>query len=133
MNADIFLALAQSLGRLDLAGPLSLGFVATDLFAFALGLKRPSSLFKKLEDSPQAFPPLYELPGSRRKYFKLVEIEAWYGTALQPISSSNGCPSGAVASRLIKAGRPSKLEKREATRRGMSVKEYRLLAVQGRQ
>lgn len=133
MNSKIFFALAQSLGRPDLAGPLGLGFVATDLFALALGLKRPSSLFKKLDSNPQSFPRLHYLPGSRRRFFRLDEIEAWNAralTSLPPVVAANGVVSAARPKRV---GRPSKVEQREAERRGITVAELRSqVAIGGR-
>ncbi len=125
MNSEIFFALAQSLGRPDLAGPLSLGFVATDLFALALGLKRPSSLFKKLDSNPRSFPPLHYLPGSRRRFFRLDEIEAWNTRALMPLPPTAVSNGAVPAARPKRAGRPSKVEQREAERRGISVAELR--------
>ena len=125
MNSDIFFALAQSLCRPDLAGPLVLGLVATDLFALAIGLKRASSLFKKLEQNPNDFPALHILPGTRRKYFKLSEVEAWHASALKPASLHVPVkcnPSSVPQKRL---GRPTKVEQREAARRGISVAELR--------
>jgi len=132
MNFEIFFALAQSMGRLDLAGPLVLGFVATDLFALALGLKRSSSLFKKLEQNPSAFPSLHLLPGTRRKYFKLAEIEVWNKSVLRPLSAEKSSIAGPIGGRSSKrVGRPTKLEQREARNRGISIAELRDLAVEG--
>jgi len=131
MNSDIFFALAQSMGRPDLAGPLSLGFVATDLFALALGLKRASSLFKKLEQNPRDFPSLHFLPGTRRKYFKLAEIEVWNTSALQSAPTRFPVDRPVVANRSKRLGRPTKVEQREAARRGVSVAELRQVAVAG--
>lgn len=125
MNSEIFFALAQSLGRPDLAGPLGLGLVATDLFALALGLKRPSSLFKKLDSNPRNFPPLHYLPGSRRRFFRLDEIEAWNARALTPLPPVAAVNGVVPAARPKRAGRPSKVEQREAERRGITVAELR--------
>lgn len=131
MNSDIFFALAQSMGRPDLAGPLSLGFVATDLFALALGLKRSSSLFKKLEQNPHDFPSLHFLPGTRRKYFKLAEIEVWNVSALQSAPIPVSTDKQLAGSRSKRLGRPTKVEQREAARRGVTVAELRQVAVGG--
>jgi hypothetical protein len=136
MNIDIFLALAKAMGRPDLIGPLALGWVATDLFAFALGLKRPSSLFKKLEERPELYPLLHRLEGSRRQYFLMAEIEVWHATASMPVAVRSVGDSGNTVRQpqklLKKAGRPPKHEQREALRRGISVKELRSLAVEKR-
>lgn len=135
MNSEIFLALAQAIGRPDLIGPLALGRVATDLFAFALGLKRPSSLFKKLDSNPDDYPPLHEAKGTRRKYFKLAEIEVWHAGALMPamsrLSPSPGPGSQGAAKPMKRAGRPRKSEQREAQKRGISVAQLRSLATEG--
>lgn len=131
MNSDIFFALAQSMGRPDLAGPLSLGFVATDLFALALGLKRSSSLFKKLEQNPRDFPSLHFLPGTRRKYFKLAEIEVWNASALQSAPIPISADKPLAGNRSKRLGRPTKVEQREAARRGVTVSELRQVAVVG--
>ena len=131
MNSDIFFALAQSMGRPDLAGPLSLGFVATGLFALALGLKRPSSLFKKLDQNPNDFPSLHFLPGTRRKYFKLAEIEVWNASALQSAPIPISAEKPLAGNRSKRLGRPTKVEQREAARRGVTVFELRHGAVAG--
>lgn len=119
MDKDIFLELAA--GRPDLLGPLALGFVATDLFAAVLGLKCPSSLFKKLARMPDAYPPLFPLVGSHRKYMRIADIEAWLVTALHEPTPH---PSTSV-SPVKRLGRPTKAEQREAERRGTSVKVLR--------
>jgi hypothetical protein len=119
MDKDIFRELAA--GRQDLLGPLALGLVATDLFAAALGLKCPSSLFKKLGRAPDAYPPLYPLVGSHRKYMRLSDIETWAVDAL----CQAGTSSEAFASPIKRLGRPTKAEVREAERRGVTVPELR--------
>lgn len=119
MDKDIFRELAA--GRQDLLGPLALGLVATDLFAAALGLKCPSSLFKKLGRAPDAYPPLYPLVGSHRKYMRISDIEVWVANALC-LPSAYGEASESSVKRL---GRPTKAEVREAERQGLSVSELR--------
>lgn len=130
MNLSVFIALANALGRPDFIGPLAIGRVATDLFAFALGLKCPSSLFKKLENAlPGQYPQLHESPDSRRKWFLLAEIELWYASSLRPTEKNGmGCSDLSVTdSQLLRKrrGRPRTGEKREALRLGISVTELR--------
>lgn len=134
MNITAFIALANALGRPDFIGPLAIGRVATDLFAFALGLKCPSSLFKKLENAvPGQYPPLHESPDSRRKWFLLAEIESWHATSLRPVEKNwQGCSDlSTTGIQLVKKrrGRPPIGERREAQRQGVSVTELRRLSL----
>lgn len=122
MDKDIFRELAA--GRQDLLGPLALGFVATDLFASILGLKCPSSLSKKLARMPDAFPPVYPLLGSHRKYMRIADIEIWVANALsQPALYIEVFEPPALPVKRL--GRPTKAEVREAARQGVSVSELR--------
>lgn len=136
MDIEIFLALAKELKRPDLIGPLAFGRVATDLFAYALGLKCPSSLFKKLEKNRDAYPPLHEpVDGSRRGYFLCKEIETWHTASLKV--AGDGCvhvspiKEAASSKNSRRRGRPGKSEQREAIRRGISVSELRRIAASG--
>lgn len=124
MNIEILKELAA--GRPDLLGPLALNHVPTDLLARALGLKRTSSLFKKISRNPDAYPRLYSVAGSHRKYFNLVEVEAWSAGVLQPVALSEVlCDGKAEEKPATRLGRPTKSEVREAERMGITVPELR--------
>lgn len=136
MYLEIFKELAH--GRPDLLGPLVYGWVASDLFAWSIGLECASSLSKKIAENPEAYPPRHEREGARRLFFRLDDLEPWAKTALKPLllgSRTLKLPGDGISSPSIrkKTGRPTKVEQKEARRQGLTVAELRQMTCQGGQ
>lgn len=133
MFLEIFKELAK--GRPDLLGPLVYGWVASDLFAWSIGLECASSLSKKIAENPDAYPTRYEREGGRRLFFRLEDLEVWSTTALKPLLVGGRnlklSVDASLSSGRKKTGRPRIAEQKEAKRRGLSVAELRQLICQG--
>lgn len=134
MYLDIFKELAQ--GRPELLGPLVYGWVATDLFAWSIGLECPSSLSKKISENPDAYPVRHEREGARRMFFRIEDLESWSHSALKPVflgEQNHKLTEENTASLPTrkKVGRPSKGEQKDAKRRGLTVADLRKLASSG--
>jgi len=126
MNVQILADAAKWMGRPDLLVPLAAGWVATELMSYMISMKRPSSIGKKAGSGLPGFPRAYTLKGSRRKFYKLEEVEAWAKVALMEEEAFEvvvkppkaGCPN-------VRLGRPRSAEKVAASRLGISVPELR--------
>lgn len=95
-----------------------------------LGGKSKLSIERDLVRAPHRLPPPIRIPGQKKPIWLLDDVLTWLTSHRTPVAPVPAVPSS--SSPLGKRGAPTKSERMEAARLGMSVKALRARAEAGR-
>lgn len=99
-----------------------------DVLSLLIG-KSVAAILADRSRAPHKLPPACTPPGTRNPTWLLADVLAWLASHREPAAEPPPRPRRA-ARRLLKTGRPTKVEQADAERLGITVKELRARQVE---